>query len=97
MLSLVSRSSPVADALMRFWVEDSMTREVIQLNIHMTESMTEIHGAILQCITSTLSELKRSNTSVSSNDRRSLTAVLLRMLNHGVVGNNVGGVMPSSS
>ena len=31
----------------------------------MTEAMSEIHHAIVQCMTTTLSELKRANTSVS--------------------------------
>lgn len=39
-------------------------RSVLQLSIDMTESMSEIHGAIVQCMSTTLSELKRSNTSV---------------------------------
>ena len=39
-------------------------RSVLQLSIDMTEAMTEIHGAIVQCMTTTLAELKRSNTSV---------------------------------
>lgn len=30
----------------------------------MTEYMQEIHGAIVQCMSTTLSELKRSNTNV---------------------------------
>lgn len=38
--------------------------DVIELSQDMTESMSEIHHAIIQCMTSTLSELKRSNTTV---------------------------------
>lgn len=39
-------------------------RSVLQLTIDMTEYMSEIHNAIVQCMSSTLAELKRSNTSV---------------------------------
>ena len=37
---------------------------MLQLTIGMTEYMQEIHGAIVQCMTTTLGELKRSNTTV---------------------------------
>ncbi|KAH8077748.1 hypothetical protein BXZ70DRAFT_695271 [Cristinia sonorae] len=43
-------------------------RSVLQLTINMTEYMTEIHGAIVQCMNSTLSELKRSNTNLDLDD-----------------------------
>ena len=39
-------------------------RSVLQLSVDMTEYMSEIHVAIVQCMSSTLSELKRSNTQV---------------------------------
>jgi DNA excision repair protein ERCC-4 len=39
--------------------------DIIQLLQGLTESMKEIHGAIIQCINSTMSELKRSHTNVS--------------------------------
>ena len=42
-------------------------RSVLQLTIDMTEYMSEIHNAIVQCMSTTLSELKRSNTTVSCN------------------------------
>lgn len=37
---------------------------MLQLSVDMTEYMTEIHVAIVQCMNTTLSELKRSHTSV---------------------------------
>jgi hypothetical protein len=37
---------------------------VIELQQPLTESMDEIHHAIVQCMNTTLSELKRSNTTV---------------------------------
>lgn len=40
-------------------------RSVLQLTIGMTEYMQEIHGAIVQCMSTTLSELKRSNSTAS--------------------------------
>ncbi|THH30533.1 hypothetical protein EUX98_g3669 [Antrodiella citrinella] len=43
-------------------------RSVLQLTIDMTEYMSEIHGAIVQCMNTTLSELKRSNTSLDLDD-----------------------------
>ncbi|KAI0794969.1 hypothetical protein C8Q75DRAFT_748299 [Abortiporus biennis] len=52
-------------------VIDTLGRDrssVLQLAIDMTEYMTEIHGAIVQCMTTTLSELKRSNTSLDLDD-----------------------------
>ncbi|CAL1710551.1 unnamed protein product [Somion occarium] len=43
-------------------------RSVLQLTIGMTEYMQEIHGAIVQCMSTTLSELKRSNTNMDLDD-----------------------------
>jgi hypothetical protein len=39
--------------------------DVIELYQHLTEPMEAIHHAIVQCMTVTLSELKRSNKTVS--------------------------------
>lgn len=38
--------------------------DVIELYQPMTEAMSEIHGAIVMCMSTTLSELKRSNATV---------------------------------
>jgi len=38
--------------------------DVVQIGIPMTAYMKDIHGAIIQCIEATLSDLKRSNTEV---------------------------------
>ncbi|KAI0347344.1 hypothetical protein BDW22DRAFT_1351756 [Trametopsis cervina] len=43
-------------------------RSVLQLTIDMTEYMTEIHNAIVLCMSTTLSELKRSNSSLDLDD-----------------------------
>ncbi|KAI0797280.1 hypothetical protein BC629DRAFT_1581635 [Irpex lacteus] len=43
-------------------------RSVLQLTIDMTEYMAEIHNAIVQCMSTTLSELKRSNTTLDLDD-----------------------------
>ncbi|KAK7689622.1 hypothetical protein QCA50_007415 [Cerrena zonata] len=43
-------------------------RSVLQLTIGMTEYMQEIHGAIVQCMSTTLSELKRSNSTLDLDD-----------------------------
>lgn len=40
--------------------------DVIELYQHLTEQMHAIHHAIVQCMTTTLSELKRSHTTVSN-------------------------------
>lgn len=40
--------------------------DVIELFQPMTDLMSDIHGAIVQCMTSTVAELKRSNTHVGS-------------------------------
>ena len=50
-------------------VKDSLERrraDVVELYQPMTESMKEIHGGLVQCMSMTLSELKRSNTTVCS-------------------------------
>ena len=50
-------------------VKDSLERrraDVVELYQPMTESMKEIHGGLVQCMSMTLSELKRSNTTVGS-------------------------------
>lgn len=38
---------------------------MVELYQPMTEGMHDIHGAIVQCMSSTLAELKRSNATVS--------------------------------
>jgi hypothetical protein len=48
-------------------VKDSLERkraDVVELYQPMTESMKEIHGGLVQCMSMTLAELKRSNTTV---------------------------------
>ena len=45
---------------------DHKTPDIVELHQEMTESMSEIHHAIVQCMSTTLSELKRANTMVSS-------------------------------
>ncbi|KAG6373235.1 hypothetical protein JVT61DRAFT_6861 [Boletus reticuloceps] len=45
---------------------ESRKADVVELYQHLTENMSAIHHAIVQCMTITLSELKRSNTSVES-------------------------------
>jgi DNA excision repair protein ERCC-4 len=50
-------------------VKDSLERkraDVVELYQPMTESMKEIHGGLVQCMSMTLAELKRSNTTVDS-------------------------------
>lgn len=42
--------------------------DVVELSQHLTEGMADIHQAIIQCMTTTLSELKRSNTSLDLDD-----------------------------
>lgn len=42
--------------------------DLVELHQNMTESMSEIHNAIVQCMTTTLSEVKRANASVSTSD-----------------------------
>ncbi len=48
-------------------VKESLERrraDVIELYQPMTESMKEIHGALVQCMSTTMAELKRSNAMV---------------------------------
>ena len=40
--------------------------DVVELAQDMTESMSDIHHAIIQCMNATLSELKKANTTVST-------------------------------
>ncbi|KAG1731335.1 uncharacterized protein EDB91DRAFT_1154579 [Suillus paluster] len=61
--------------------------DVIELNQHLTEPMEAIHHAIVQCMTVTLSELKRSNKTLDLDDLnvesayfRSFDAVVRRQL-----------------
>ncbi|KAF8168566.1 hypothetical protein B0H34DRAFT_646899 [Crassisporium funariophilum] len=42
--------------------------DVVELSQHLTEPMAEIHHAIIQCMSTTLSELKRSNTTLDLDD-----------------------------
>ncbi|KAL6299457.1 hypothetical protein BKA93DRAFT_819892 [Sparassis latifolia] len=42
--------------------------DLVELHQSMTESMQEIHVAIMMCMTTTLSELKRANTSLDLDD-----------------------------
>ncbi|KAH0838837.1 hypothetical protein J3R83DRAFT_7247 [Lanmaoa asiatica] len=42
--------------------------DVVELYQHLTENMSAIHHGIVQCMTITLSELKRSNTSLDLDD-----------------------------
>ncbi|KAJ3515568.1 hypothetical protein NLJ89_g1672 [Agrocybe chaxingu] len=42
--------------------------DIIELSQNMTEPMADIHHAIIQCMTTTLSELKRSNTTLDLDD-----------------------------
>ncbi|KAI0916475.1 hypothetical protein AcV5_002963 [Taiwanofungus camphoratus] len=42
--------------------------DLVELHQNMTESMAEIHHAIVQCMTTTLSELKRANTALDLDD-----------------------------
>ncbi|OBZ77930.1 DNA repair protein rad16 [Grifola frondosa] len=52
-------------------VKESLDRkqpDLIELHQDMTESMAEIHHAIVQCMTTTLSELKRANTMANLDD-----------------------------
>ncbi|KAF8139594.1 hypothetical protein EV363DRAFT_1310012 [Boletus edulis] len=47
---------------------ESRKADVVELYQHLTENMSAIHHAIVQCMTITLSELKRSNTSLELDD-----------------------------
>ncbi|KAH9487436.1 DNA repair protein rad16 [Psilocybe cubensis] len=42
--------------------------DVVELSQHLTEPMADIHHAIIECMNSTLSELKRSNTNLDLDD-----------------------------
>ncbi|KAF8871579.1 hypothetical protein BD779DRAFT_1453779 [Infundibulicybe gibba] len=42
--------------------------DVVELFQELTEPMSEIHHAVIQCMTSTLSEIKRSNTTLDLDD-----------------------------
>ncbi|KAJ7114960.1 hypothetical protein C8R44DRAFT_226027 [Mycena epipterygia] len=61
--------------------------DVIELSQNLSESMADIHHAILQCMTSTLGELKRSNSTLDLDDFkvenayfRSFDAIVRRQL-----------------
>ncbi|KZT25479.1 hypothetical protein NEOLEDRAFT_1178275 [Neolentinus lepideus HHB14362 ss-1] len=61
--------------------------DVIEIYPHLTESMKDIHTAIVQCMTTTLAELKRSNTTLDLDDLnvdnayfRSFDAIVRRQL-----------------
>jgi hypothetical protein len=48
-------------------VQQSLKRrraDVVEISQNMSDSMSEIHQAIIQCMSGTLSELKRANTTV---------------------------------
>ena len=47
---------------------DHKTPDIVELHQEMTDSMSEIHGAIVQCMTTTLAELKRANTMLDLDD-----------------------------
>ncbi|KAF8649572.1 hypothetical protein AX16_005734 [Volvariella volvacea WC 439] len=52
-------------------VKQSLERrkaDVVELGQNMTDYMSEIHHAIIQCMQATLNELKRSNTSLDTDD-----------------------------
>ncbi|OSD00090.1 hypothetical protein PYCCODRAFT_1371782 [Trametes coccinea BRFM310] len=66
---------------------DRKTPDIVELHQDMTEAMSEIHHAIVQCMTTTLSELKRANTMLDLDDLtidnayfRSFDMVVRRML-----------------
>ncbi|KAI9064710.1 hypothetical protein FKP32DRAFT_1757286 [Trametes sanguinea] len=66
---------------------DRKTPDIVELHQDMTEAMSEIHHAIVQCMTTTLSELKRANTTLDLDDLtidnayfRSFDMVVRRML-----------------
>lgn len=71
-------------------VKDSLERkraDVVELYQPMTESMKEIHGGLVQCMSMTLAELKRSNTTLDLDDLnvenayfRSFDAIVRRQL-----------------
>ncbi|KAI1787127.1 hypothetical protein LXA43DRAFT_1064555 [Ganoderma leucocontextum] len=47
---------------------DRKTPDIVELHQEMTDSMSEIHHAIVQCMTTTLAELKRANTMLDLDD-----------------------------
>ncbi|EMD32335.1 hypothetical protein CERSUDRAFT_118713 [Gelatoporia subvermispora B] len=47
---------------------DKKQPDVIEIHQHMTDAMREIHHAIVQCMTITLSELKRTSTDLDTED-----------------------------
>ncbi|KAI0742082.1 hypothetical protein C8Q80DRAFT_1110846 [Daedaleopsis nitida] len=47
---------------------DRKTPDIVELHQAMSEAMSEIHHAIVQCMTTTLSELKRANTMLDLDD-----------------------------
>ncbi|KAI0666914.1 hypothetical protein C8Q78DRAFT_983512 [Trametes maxima] len=66
---------------------DRKTPDIVELHQDMTEAMSEIHHAIVQCMTTTLSELKRANTMLDLDDLtidnayfRSFDMIVRRML-----------------
>ena len=70
----------VADYVCRFHeeVKTSLERkraDVVELYQPMTESMRDIHAAIVDCMVATLSELKRANTQVGINSINGLQAI----------------------
>jgi DNA excision repair protein ERCC-4 len=60
-------------------VKESLERrraDVVELNQHLTESMKDIHAAIVQCMNATLMELKKSRTDVSASDTFNVSGFL---------------------
>ncbi len=47
---------------------DRKTPDIVELHKEMTDSMSEIHHAIVQCMTTTLADLKRANTMLDLDD-----------------------------
>ena len=47
---------------------DRKTPDIVELHQEMTEAMSEIHHAIVQCMSTTLAELKRANTALDLDD-----------------------------
>ncbi|KAI0819608.1 hypothetical protein BC628DRAFT_1401839 [Trametes gibbosa] len=66
---------------------DRKTPDIVELHQNMTEAMSEIHHGIVQCMTTTLAELKRANSQLDLDDLtidnayfRSFDMVVRRML-----------------
>ncbi|KAH9846206.1 hypothetical protein C2E23DRAFT_853988 [Lenzites betulinus] len=66
---------------------DRKTPDIVELHQNMTEAMSEIHHGIVQCMTTTLAELKRANTQLDLDDLsidnayfRSFDMIVRRML-----------------